>query len=321
VLHDQNLTGTQMVHKINPATDDTLYVSLLQPPSGGQPRGCFATNQYDVYSWVFMSIANSPNGDRVDIWQLEARRDWFQVEMPAEEEDEWQVALSGVINAGVTQDYRLMLDAAELPGDVAFEGYLLFNHNALPLSDTLWLSFDVIGPRRPSAFGLASPADGDTVTRGEEVTFAWQRSSDANAADSVTYAAWFLAGTDSVWVSASDTFVTVVVSDIGFDLTTDTLVTWWVTAMAGGDTVPSNDRWALKYIAPSGVAPDGVPVTFGFEGINPNPFNAQTTIRFGVGRQGPVTLRVYDILGRQSARLLERNLRSEDRRVGKECTG
>ncbi len=49
-----------------------------------------------------------------------------------------------------------------------------------------------------------------------------------------------------------------------------------------------------------------VPAHITLEQNYPNPFNPGTTIRFRVPRQAPVTLAVYDILGRQITTLVER---------------
>jgi len=42
----------------------------------------------------------------------------------------------------------------------------------------------------------------------------------------------------------------------------------------------------------------------------PNPFNPSTTIRFGLREQSNVSLRIYDILGREVAVLLDNESRS-----------
>ena len=48
-----------------------------------------------------------------------------------------------------------------------------------------------------------------------------------------------------------------------------------------------------------------VPETYALSQNFPNPFNPSTTITYQIGRAGPVTLRVYDMLGREAAVLLD----------------
>jgi hypothetical protein len=50
-----------------------------------------------------------------------------------------------------------------------------------------------------------------------------------------------------------------------------------------------------------------VPTTFVLNQNYPNPFNPSTQIAFSVTKDGPVTLRVFDILGRQVATLVNEN--------------
>jgi hypothetical protein len=52
----------------------------------------------------------------------------------------------------------------------------------------------------------------------------------------------------------------------------------------------------------------GVPNTFSLEQNYPNPFNPSTRIDFSVAVSGPVTLTVYDLLGKQIALLVDQTL-------------
>ena len=107
----------QVVHKINPDTNDTLFVRELEPEAGGRPRGAFMTNEWDMYGgWIFMDVSDSPDGDRIDVWQLEAKDDWMRVD-PVE----------GVINPGEEQELVLTLNAAGLL-PIVYEGELIFSH-------------------------------------------------------------------------------------------------------------------------------------------------------------------------------------------------
>ncbi|MEM6336709.1 MAG: T9SS type A sorting domain-containing protein [Bacteroidota bacterium] len=49
----------------------------------------------------------------------------------------------------------------------------------------------------------------------------------------------------------------------------------------------------------------GIPTTISLEANYPNPFNPTTTIEFGVDVAGPATLKVFDMLGREVATLLD----------------
>jgi hypothetical protein len=50
------------------------------------------------------------------------------------------------------------------------------------------------------------------------------------------------------------------------------------------------------------------PLTFELDQNYPNPFNPETTISFTVDRAGPASLRVYDLLGREVAVLVDGDL-------------
>lgn len=111
-----------VVYKMNTETGDTLRVQDLRLPEGATGvEGASISNQYDVYSWVMMTIPNVPaanGGDRLEIYQLDARKDWFNLD-PS----------SGSLPPGEDQQFILNLDATNLP-TVTFEGELVFSHNA-----------------------------------------------------------------------------------------------------------------------------------------------------------------------------------------------
>jgi hypothetical protein len=54
--------------------------------------------------------------------------------------------------------------------------------------------------------------------------------------------------------------------------------------------------------------PGSIPKSYGLDQNYPNPFNPSTTIRFEVPRQGTVTLKIYDMLGREVATLVNGEL-------------
>jgi hypothetical protein len=65
---------------------------------------------------------------------------------------------------------------------------------------------------------------------------------------------------------------------------------------------------------PGGVS-DIVPSEFVLKQNFPNPFNPTTTFEFAIPRQGFVTLKVYDLLGREVANVLEGNLEARQYQV------
>lgn len=110
--------GIQMIHKMNTADNDTMYVCTLEHEDGGRPGAAFISSQYDYYSWVFMAISNDGRDDRIDIWQLDSRRDWIGLN-----------PVSGVLDAGETDELTITLDLSGFP-PVELEGEIAFYHNA-----------------------------------------------------------------------------------------------------------------------------------------------------------------------------------------------
>jgi len=115
----ESQTNRAMVYKANPDDGDIVFITYLDTELGGSPQGAFITNQYDIYSWVFIAVANAGANDRVDIWQIEAFKDWMQLD-----------PMEGVIEADNTQEFNLTLDATGLPPE-DFWGELVFLHDGV----------------------------------------------------------------------------------------------------------------------------------------------------------------------------------------------
>ncbi|MFH0765094.1 MAG: carboxypeptidase regulatory-like domain-containing protein [Calditrichota bacterium] len=110
-------TGNMMVlTKMNPDNNDTMSVRILG--GVGRAAGLEITNGYDPYSWVLIAAANADADDRIDIWQLESRRDWVNLD-----------PLEGQIAANNRQNFTLTLDATSVPADMQMEATLHFVHN------------------------------------------------------------------------------------------------------------------------------------------------------------------------------------------------
>jgi hypothetical protein len=116
------LVGSSVIHKINPATTDTATAHVIRTPRATTyMSGCSITNELDVYSWVMLTIANIPpdsGGDQLHVYQLDARRDWFELDR-----------YSGTLWPEEMQNMVLTFDSENLP-PVPFEGELYFTHNA-----------------------------------------------------------------------------------------------------------------------------------------------------------------------------------------------
>ena len=90
-----------------------------------------------------------------------------------------------------------------------------------------------------------------------------------------------------------------------------------------GITAPSGegpfDGWLVRFGDPTAQsttpAVAGVPEAFALYANYPNPFNPSTTIGFDLPEAAEVTLTVYDILGRELARLVSRRLEAGYHRV------
>jgi len=143
IFHKDNDIGDQIITKMNPENGDTLFVRVLEPEGGGTPSGAFISNRFDVNSWVFMSISNNGPNDRFDLWQLDARREWFDLQ-----------PTGGTIIAGETQELVITLDAEALPPQLQFESEFVFHHNAMDAEFTLPITLNVLGGRRNISLDL-----------------------------------------------------------------------------------------------------------------------------------------------------------------------
>jgi hypothetical protein len=72
-----------------------------------------------------------------------------------------------------------------------------------------------------------------------------------------------------------------------------------------GDTNPTEIFVAAYLFSPTSVGEEGtVPNSFSLEQNYPNPFNPSTRISYTIAQSGPVTLKVYDVLGKEIASLV-----------------
>ena len=137
IFHKQPDLGDQLITKMNPENNDTMFVTILEPEDGGTPGASFCTNEYDILSWVFMSISNDGPSDRIDVWQIASRFEWLELEPP-----------DGIVDAGESQELVAALDATGMPEDLPFEAEIIFHHNAIEDEFILPISLEVTGENR-----------------------------------------------------------------------------------------------------------------------------------------------------------------------------
>ncbi len=170
---------------------------------------------------------------------------------------------------------------------------------------------NVIVPNRvPGPFVRLSPQEGAAVDP-QSTLLSWTSSHDADG-DPVTYdVSLTFDGTDTTF-SLSDTSMTVDFLSFGL-LDGSYTANWSVTATDGQHTIQaSNGAGSFTFDIATAVSqetPAQIPEEFALSQNFPNPFNPTTTIEFALPQQAHVTLKVFDLLGREIATLVDARLR------------
>ena len=70
--------------------------------------------------------------------------------------------------------------------------------------------------------------------------------------------------------------------------------------------------WGIKFTTATGINPVSgtIPDKYSLEQNYPNPFNPSTSIKFGIKKDGFVSLKIYDLTGREVAALVSGTLRA-----------
>ncbi|MBD3166752.1 T9SS type A sorting domain-containing protein, partial [bacterium] len=186
----------------------------------------------------------------------------------------------------------------------AYDGDLYRSANGAPYSFTLSANAEP-----PADFMLTMPIDSTYVPR-NEVVFQWEGSEDPEGA-MVRYRLEITIG-DELFTTETviaDTMFGYDFSGIG-NLPEDPIYgTWTVFAMdTHFETEASNGPQYFVLEEPVAVDEQGdetAPSTFALQPARPNPFNAQTMLRYHLPRAGRVSLKIYDVLGRPVRDLVE----------------
>jgi|GEM_PF-2347483 len=162
----------------------------------------------------------------------------------------------------------------------------------------------------PNAVNLLSPENGDTielVTPGKPIVFGWTKSIDPDPADTIEYSLNIKgASFDTTIHGIKDTSISI---DI-MDLLEPDLYSWTVNVTDGIFTVASQDTFKFYITPPTSVVSSDInnPREFKLYQNYPNPFNPVTRITFTLPEKSPVTLKIYDALGREVAVLVSGEL-------------
>lgn len=255
---------------IAPALNDTVWTSeTLSSWNQSLDPNAGWTPGYDVW------LDNSP--DLLSKWRIVENHSDTTYTITALEDDQtyyWSVRATDINSGGTWSD------------------------------DTL--SFTTFFPEPPQSFVLIEPENASVLEAGA-TTFRWSPAIDPDPGDEVEYAVWFVAGDDSVSFDLSADSIVVDPDSIDF-LVTGEEASWYVTARSAFPEIliECEERFFFTpTLAVNGLTDTGIPREFSMQQNYPNPFNPVTTVKFAVPHTARVTIRVFDILGRQTLLLTD----------------
>ncbi|MBT7788503.1 MAG: T9SS type A sorting domain-containing protein [Calditrichaeota bacterium] len=299
IYHKINDVADQIVSKMNVDDGNLMDVIIFDPDIVGSPVGAFITDSFDLNSVVFISVVNDGGNDRVDVWQLDSRTDWMQIE-----------PIDGVVDAGSNQEFSLTLDATGLQLGI-YEGELYFDHNGVGGESIIAISLEVSDEEPdmpPSIFNLLTPQN-DLYTEGEDLNFTWEESIDPNQEDEVNYTIWFKADEDSVSYQTDGLEMTLGIADyieaLQLSLDADQSIEWWVAAHSTEFSVDCFERFNLNY-EPNSIHEEGsgLPLEFALQGVYPNPFNSMAVVTYSLPKVSQVVIDIFDMTGRLAMTLV-----------------
>jgi len=167
-----------------------------------------------------------------------------------------------------------------------------------------------IRPDSTRAFDLIGPPNGDAIVN-PFATFSWELPVDPDSVDeTLMYSLFFQVG-DSVTLidTLLDTTATVNFTDHPFIHQSDT-VAWWVVVSSNYPQMQRHSSQTWTFVNWNVDADDAaqLPTDFAMLPAYPNPFNATVNLQFTLAQAGDVQLRIYDVTGRETATLLNRQL-------------
>ncbi len=168
------------------------------------------------------------------------------------------------------------------------------NAGGLGASSATW-NFTTQFP--PSQASLVFPAPG-AVVADDSVQFLWNRVATTN----VRY--WLELATDSLFTTSTvDSAITDTTRAVS-NLTDNETYFWRVRAGNTAGWGPFSETRAFTIMTTDVPSTEGTPVTFALMQNYPNPFNPSTHVTFEIGNRELTTLKVFDLLGREVATLV-----------------
>ena len=169
------------------------------------------------------------------------------------------------------------------------------------MQNGLWVfRFSGLAPRVPVS--LLEPADHDTLGSPASLTLRWTGAADRDR-DPHWYDLSISGGALDTTFRVADTATVIPAAEI---LSPGVTYRWWVTVRDEWNETSSPDTFRFVYGLATGVSGSpGRPEEFRLGQNYPNPFNPGTTFQFTIVDRQLTTVRVYDLLGREVATLVD----------------
>ena len=130
IFYRQLESNRQALVKHSFETGEKSFVTYLDVEEG-RPQGACITDQFDNYSWTFISVTNDAGQDRVDVWQLYANTSWMILD-----------PIEGALNPAAEQEITLIIDASDLD-PIEYPAELVFRHNGRGLETIIPIDLTV----------------------------------------------------------------------------------------------------------------------------------------------------------------------------------
>jgi hypothetical protein len=153
----------------------------------------------------------------------------------------------------------------------------------------------------PSPFHLISPEDEDTIwSIPKSISFTWQEAVDSNK-DIINYTLLISADSGATWKSFGPVTGTTCQVQWPNEVSNSERYFWTVIANDGILATPSFDVFAFTIITITGANENEyrTPAEFILHQNYPNPFNPSTKIKYEIPIEEHISLKIYDLLGKE----------------------